>query len=335
VRCIGRAAVDTRKFQKGLCRERRRGEKELAAGDDHPGEKPGPYEAFSVSGHDFGLQTRLHYNTYVHLHQGVRAFAPPPFHSKPRNGPFPRWTAMGFRFPALICFAAAVFVAAQADAQSVTALAGMQAYNRGDIGTALRLLHEAAVAGDAEAEVNLGYLYARGQGVFEDQKEAFRLYQQSADQGNSEGMNALGYKYLYGTGVAVDPARAVHWFCLAIGNGNPRAMNNLAMMLNTGHYVMQDEAEARALWEQSAKLGHGNSMMNLGMSYLQGHKRDPAKGQEWIRRAAEAGQPDAQRFVLANGYRGRLPPPFIEGAAMIPEPKHTGGHTKICGAYMS
>ena len=61
-------------------------------------------------------------------------------------------------------------------AQSEATLAGMEAYNRGDIATAYRLLSHEAKAGDPEAQVNLGYLFARGQGVRANQETAFRLY---------------------------------------------------------------------------------------------------------------------------------------------------------------
>ncbi len=67
-----------------------------------------------------------------------------------------------------------------AAAQSPQTLDGMKAYNRGDFATAYRLLRQEADAGDAEAQVNLGYMYARGQGVKADQLEAFRLYTLSA-----------------------------------------------------------------------------------------------------------------------------------------------------------
>jgi uncharacterized protein len=92
----------------------------------------------------------------------------------------------------------------------------MQAYNKGDVATAYRLLRQEADAGDSDAQVNLGYLYARGQGVVADQKEAFRLYALSAEQGNGEGTNALGFKYQYGTGVAKDIDRAIYWYCEAV-----------------------------------------------------------------------------------------------------------------------
>jgi TPR repeat protein len=235
----------------------------------------------------------------------------------------------------LVLAASTILGTTVVSAQSSTALLGMQAYNRGDIPTAYRLLRQAADAGDPQAQVNLGYLYARGQGVAADQKEALRLYLLSADQGDGEGMNAVGYKYLFGTGIAKDAKRAVYWFCLAVSKGNPRGMNNLAVVLNAGQDFKRDEAEARNLWEQSANLGHANSMANLGLSYLQGTLRDAAKGEEWIVRAAQGGQPDAQRLLRANGYAGALPPAFYEAAVMIPTPKNEAGHSKVCGATIS
>ena len=75
---------------------------------------------------------------------------------------------------------------AAASAQSVDTLAGMNAYNRGDVATAYRLLNQEAKAGDAEAQVNLGYLFARGQGVLANQQEALRLYNLSAARGDGE-----------------------------------------------------------------------------------------------------------------------------------------------------
>jgi TPR repeat protein len=135
--------------------------------------------------------------------------------------------------------------------------------------------------------------------------------------------------------VTIDKPRAVHWFCLAIAKGNPRGMNNLAIMLNEGDYLTRDEAEARSLWEQSAVLGHANSMANLAFSYAQGTERDLNKAQAWIVRAAQSGQPDAQKVLRLNGYAMPLPPPFYEAAVMIPAPRNEAGHTKVCGDILS
>ena len=83
-------------------------------------------------------------------------------------------------------------------------VAGIEAYNRGNVADAFRSLKTAADAGDSDAQVNLGYLYARGQGVAQNQQEAMRLYLPSAKQGNAEGMNAVGFKCRSGTDVEID-----------------------------------------------------------------------------------------------------------------------------------
>lgn len=240
---------------------------------------------------------------------------------------------------AAVCLLSLAVMASQALAlaQSVATLAGMRAYNAGDFATAYRLLSDEAGHGDSQAQVNLGYLYARGQGVVIDQHEAFHLYSLSAAQGDSEGMNALGYKYQFGIGIPKDIGRAINWYCRAIEYGNPRAMNNLALMLDQGRDLPRDEAEARSLWQQSATLGHTNAMYNLAYSYLWGPaaKRDPQKGTVWLERAAQAGQPSAQDVLRRAGYAGTLPPPFNQAAMMVPSPRQAAGHTKVCGAPIS
>jgi uncharacterized protein len=226
------------------------------------------------------------------------------------------------------------FAVEAAHAQTDTTLAGMQAYNGRDFAAAYRFLGQAADAGDPEALVNLGYLYARGHGVRADQSEALRLYELSAKAGSSEGMNALGFKYLYGTGVAKDPQRAAYWFCEAVLRGNPRAMNNLGIMLVSGDVPM-DLAEARNLWEQASTLSHPNAMNNLALSYLDGPDRDTAKADELMLRAAQLGHPNAQRYMQSRGHAGAFPPAINVEVAMKPEPKKVRGHTKECGLYIS
>jgi TPR repeat protein len=226
---------------------------------------------------------------------------------------------------------------AVASAQSANTLAGMEAYNRGDVAAAYRLLDQEAKSGDPEAQVNLGYLFARGQGVFANQGEALRLYSLSAAQGDGEGMNAVGYKYQYGTGVNKDIDVAVHWYCKAVEAGNARGMNNLAILLSDGLGVPKDEEQARDLWRQSAALGHINAMANLAFSYLQSEsaKRDQKQGLAWMERAAERGQQNAQVYLRSSGYTGPLPPPFGQAAQMLPAPRGVAGHARICEIFIS
>ena len=49
-----------------------------------------------------------------------------------------------------------------------------------------------AEAGDAKAQFNLGYMYAKGQGVEKDFKEAVKWFQKAADQGYAHAQDNLG-----------------------------------------------------------------------------------------------------------------------------------------------
>ena len=57
---------------------------------------------------------------------------------------------------------------------------GQAAYNRGDYATALKEWQPLAVAGNADAQYNLGWMYASGLGVPQDKVLAYALYNLSA-----------------------------------------------------------------------------------------------------------------------------------------------------------
>ena len=228
-----------------------------------------------------------------------------------------------------------LFVATHAsslDRANQLTLAGISAYNNGDFATAYRDLKSAADAGDSDAEVNLGYMYARGQVVPMNQATALALYRRSAAQGNGEGMNAIAYKYMTGSGVPVDFDAALEWFCRAIEKGDPRAMNNLASLHAQGIGVPYDIEEARNLWRQAAELGHSNAMFNLGDSLFENTTNPSARreGMQWIIRAAELGMPAAITWLRANNYAGALPAPVDTSGMMTLALKGAHGEAKLC-----
>jgi TPR repeat protein len=229
-------------------------------------------------------------------------------------------------------------VSCVATAQDVASsvLTGIAAYNRGDIASAYQLLKAASDAGDSDAQVNLGYLYARGQGTKVDQVEAMRLYLLSAGQGNPEGMNAVGFKYRHGSGVKVDLPRAVHWLCRAAVSGDPRGLNNLAIMYLEGQGVERDSNEARRLWEQSAERGNPNAMFNLGQSYYLEPPMDLARGVELLRQAAMLGHGGAQKLLRQIGNRDSFPPQVNTEFEMRPARKDLRpGKVRDCGFLVS
>ena len=55
-----------------------------------------------------------------------------------------------------------------------------------------------AEAGEAWAYYNLGWMYANGEGVEQNFKEAVKWYQKAAEQGDALGQTGLGFMYATG-----------------------------------------------------------------------------------------------------------------------------------------
>jgi TPR repeat protein len=90
--------------------------------------------------------------------------------------------------------------------------------------------HRSAAQGYADAQFNLGLLYANGEGVPKDPAKAVELFQKAAEQGNADAQNNLGVMYYAGEGVPRDTAKAAEWFKKAAAQGNVDAQANLDAM---------------------------------------------------------------------------------------------------------
>ena len=77
----------------------------------------------------------------------------------------------------------------------------------------------------------MGSLYANGQGVLQDYKEAVKLYRLAAEQGFAPAQYNLGAMYFEGLGVPQDHKEAVKWFRLAAKQGIARAHEVLDLFL--------------------------------------------------------------------------------------------------------
>ncbi|WP_233768730.1 tetratricopeptide repeat protein [Haemophilus influenzae] len=97
---------------------------------------------------------------------------------------------------------------------------GSEATTRGDYQTTFKFLLPLAEQGNAEAQLMLGVMYARGIGVKQDDFEAVKWYRQAAEQGYANAQAILGFSYLSGKGVQVNKSLAKEWFGKACDNGN-------------------------------------------------------------------------------------------------------------------
>jgi predicted aspartyl protease len=114
------------------------------------------------------------------------------------------------------------------------------AYNRSDYATALRLMMPLAEQGNAHAQSYTGFMYANGQGVRRNHKEAVKWYRLAAEQGDVQGESNLGRVYANGLGVPKDYDEAAKWYRLAAAQGNATAQNALGLMYAHGQSVPKD-----------------------------------------------------------------------------------------------
>ena len=133
---------------------------------------------------------------------------------------------------------------------------GHAAYTRGDYATALRLWSPLAAQGYANAQNNLGLMYANGQGVPKDDKEALRLFGLAAAQGLAEAQTSLGFMYERGQGVPQNDKEAVRLFGLAAAQGGAYAQGALGVMYESGRGVVQNYVQAHMWYNLSAANGY-------------------------------------------------------------------------------
>ena len=138
---------------------------------------------------------------------------------------------------------------------------------KGDYATELRIVRPLAAQGEAWAQLRLGFMYHKGEGVVQDHAEAVRLYKLAAAQGNAGAQSNLGFMYHKGEGVVQDHAEAVRLYKLAAAQGNASAQHNLGLMYVKGDGVVQDYAEAVRLYKLAAAQGSARAKKTLSDLY--------------------------------------------------------------------
>ncbi len=161
----------------------------------------------------------------------------------------------------------------------------------------LNAVRAKAEGGDAQAQRDLGRMYAKGQGVPESYTEAAKWYRKAADQGNAEAQIALAELHEAGQGVARDEKEAAKLYRKAAEHGLAAAQYNLAAMYVIGKGVQQNNAEALKWYRRAAEQGDPLAQFNLGMRYYEanGVVADPVEAYQWLSLASAQGIPDATK----------------------------------------
>jgi TPR repeat protein len=194
-------------------------------------------------------------------------------------------------------------LAAEREASEMRRMAS-QAYDAGDIDTAVAAFGDCARAGEAACHSALGYLFLVGEGVDQDDEQAFDLFRRAAEQGNAYGEFSLGTMYRHGVGVERDFGKARQLFLRAIDGGHAAAHAELGEMHAAGEGVPVDRGLAIYHLIKAGSTGIPLAMFRA--AYLaRGRDGDaerlPELALELFVAAAEMGFPPA--MLAAGGMR--------------------------------
>jgi TPR repeat protein len=112
-----------------------------------------------------------------------------------------------------ILFAVFLVVACATGAAADSFEDAVSALQRGDSTLAARRFRPLAEQGDPQAQIRLGWMFEKGQGVQQNDQEAVKWYRKAAGQGNAEVQALLGEMYF--KAVPQDYVHAYRWFDLA------------------------------------------------------------------------------------------------------------------------
>ncbi len=145
--------------------------------------------------------------------------------------------------------AASLAAGAPAAAQNVKA--GVDAWGRGDFNAAVTQWRGPAVAGDADAQFNLGQAYKLGRGVPLDPALAESWFRKAALQGHHQAEDNYGLALFQ----AGRKSEAVPWLEKSVQRGEPRGQLVLGTMLFNGDGVARDYPRAYALMTLASQSG--------------------------------------------------------------------------------
>ncbi|MCQ8781748.1 sel1 repeat family protein [Aurantimonas sp. MSK8Z-1] len=179
---------------------------------------------------------------------------------------------------------------------------GFKAYQRGDKDKAIESLRYAAEKGHPGARWKLGRMYADGDGVTEDDFEAFKIFESIVREEEDDTSGSPNAAYVSSAVVALGDY---------LRKGIP------------GSPVRIDLTQARQLYFHAATFfGDSQAQFELGRMLLNGEggKANPRQAARWLKLAAEKGHVGAQAllgYLLFDGEKIALQAEPVRGLALL------------------
>lgn len=165
-------------------------------------------------------------------------------------------------------------------------------------------LRPANVKKSASGKHLLAECFLHGKGVQTNPKLAAQLLQEAISlQASGRSFDLLATCYHKGWGVEPDSRKAAQFYQQACENKYYNAYANLAVLYMTGAGVTKDEATAVDLLHAGIEQGDNPLCMYfLGLARWEGKgiRKSKRKARQWLVRAAEAGNEQAQAWCTSN-----------------------------------
>ena len=204
---------------------------------------------------------------------------------------------------------------------------GVDAWQRGDYQGAVAEWRPAALAGDADAQFNLGQAYKLGRGVPTDLAQAEAWYRRAAKQGHLQAEDNLGLVLF----TANRRDEAMPFILRSAERGEPRAQYVLGTAHFNGDLAAQDWPRAYALTKRasdaglgiaSARLAQLDSLIPLeqrqrGLAILPEIEKNEARARLT---AVTAAPPPAAKPAAASPIKTASLPASVPGASYTPPP---------------
>ncbi|ALN73436.1 tetratricopeptide repeat protein [Aureimonas sp. AU20] len=216
--------------------------------------------------------------------------------------------AVGFGEQALALDPSSVASSAHAKSPREFFSMGFAAYKRGEKAEALEALQQAADLGHAGARWKLGQMYAEGDGVKEDDFEAFKMFEEIVRDQEDDTATSPNAAYVAsavvalaeymrngipGTPIAADPTQARQLYAHAATYfGDAQAQFELGRMLLAGEGGRPNPPQAARWLQLAAKKGYAKAEALLGYLLFDGEtislRAEPARGLAMLTRALKA-----------------------------------------------
>ncbi|MBA3814700.1 MAG: sel1 repeat family protein [Alphaproteobacteria bacterium] len=154
----------------------------------------------------------------------------------------------------------------------------------------------------AKAQIYIGEIYQRGQGVQQDYQEAHKWFLRASFV-DPEGSFLMGKMYAAGEVLGMNDVNACFAYATAAKQGYAPAQHALGCMWANGRGLPKNHTKAFTWYAHAAEQGYPDALYEVGMRYQtgQGTTQNDSQAILWLTLAAQQGHTEAQAALQKLG----------------------------------